>query len=58
MRDLLQLVLGFFNPADNGEDESRVNQVVKVLGTIVIVLGAIASFINELLEVLAGTPTP
>jgi hypothetical protein len=54
MKELMKLLVGIFNPADNGEGEARVNQVAKVLGTVVIVLGALASAANELLAILQG----
>ncbi len=54
MREIIKLLVGALNPADQGEGEARVNQVVKVTGTVVIVLGALLSFAEELLAVLGS----
>lgn len=52
MKELVKLLIGVLNPADNGAGESTVNRLLKVLGTSVIVLGALTSAINELMAML------
>ncbi len=57
MTKLIKLILGIFNPGDSGTDEDGQGaKVAKALGTAAIVLGALLSLVNEVLEALAGTP--
>jgi hypothetical protein len=54
MRDLLNLVIGMLNPADSGEGEARVNQVLKIATTAIVVLGGLLSGLERVVEFLTG----
>lgn len=45
-----------FDPADSGQEgENPVKKFTKLLTTVIVVLGGLLSFANELLEALGGT---
>lgn len=55
MAELFKLLVGVLNPADHGDGEAMVNRVLKVLGTVAVVLGALSGLVTQIQAVLGGS---